>query len=134
MKHIPSYTEFINESADNVFVKQDGIRHAREIVTGLKAGDYELTQDVVAWVLDMQDKEESTTWIGKANVPNVKLNKKILKKGTRLSVSPFGQEVYLNGNKDNPIWLVNPILFSKNVIKDSFYDDLRKIVDVVKKK
>ena len=131
MKHIHTFEGFLNESATSIYIDQESIRAARGIVTGLKPGKYTLKQDVDAWVVDMKDKEESNTWIGKANVPRVKLSQEKLKKGTKLEVNAFGEEVYLNGNKDNPIWLVNPTLFSRPRIKDQFYEDLRKIVDLV---
>ena len=134
MKHIPTYEEFVNESSNNRYVDQEDIRKARGIVTGLKAGDYELTQDVDAWVLNMRDQEQSTQWIGSANVPRVKLDKETLKKGTVIKVNPFGEEAYLQGNKDKPIWLVDPTLFSRRRIKDSYYDDIRKIIEVTKRK
>jgi hypothetical protein len=134
MKHIPSFDEFLNEALDIQYVDQDDIRKARSIVTGLKAGNYELTTDVTAYVLYLKDQEQSNRWVGSANVPRVKLSKETLKKGTHLVVTPFGEEVLLNGNSENPIWLVNPTLFSGRRIKDSYYDDLRKIVDVTKRK
>jgi hypothetical protein len=123
--------KFLNEDSTSGYVDQEDIRAARKIVTGLKPGKYMLKQDVNAWVIDMKDQEESNTWIGKSNIPRVKLSQEKLKKGTKLEVNSFGEEVYLNGNKDNPIWLINPTLFSRSRIKDQFYEELRKIADLV---
>jgi hypothetical protein len=131
MKHIHTFEEFLNEASTSGYVDQDDISAARKIVTGLKPGKYTLKQDVNAWVIDMKDQEESNNWIGKSNIPRVKLSQEKLKKGTKLEVNSFGEEVYLNGNKDNPIWLINPTLFSRSRIKDQFYEELRKIADLV---
>ena len=136
MKHMHTFESFLNEAKDSEYVDQDRIRAARGIVTGLTPGKYKLTQDVEAWVVDMKDQEESTTWIGKSNVPRVKLEKVKLKKGTSLERTAFGEEVYLEGNKDNPVWLVDPRIFdphNRRGPKDAHYEELRKIAKIIEK-
>ena len=136
MKHIKTFESFLNEANSSDYVDQEDIRIARSIVTDLAPGKYKLTQDVEAWVVDMKDREESTSWIGKSNVPRVKINKVKLKKGTKLERNPFGQEVYLEGNKDNPIWLIDPTIFSARGLrkpKDVHYEELRKISKITEK-
>lgn len=136
MKTLLTFNEFLNEAKDSGYVDQEDIHAARGVVTGLTPGKYKLTQDVEAWVLDMKDQEESTTFIGKSNVPRMKLEKIKLKKGTRLERNAFGEEVYLEGNKDNPVWLVDPTIFASRgprKPKDSHYKELRKIVEITEK-
>jgi len=136
MKNLLTFEDFLNESKDSAYVDQDRIHRARSIVTGLASGKYKLTQDVEAWVVDMKDQEESTNWIGKSNVPRVKLEKIKLKKGTSLERTPFGEEVYLEGDKDNPVWLVDPRIFdphNRRRPKDADYEELRKIAEITEK-
>lgn len=136
MKHIKLFEDFVNEAKDSDYVDQEDIRAARSIVTGLTPGKYKLTQDIEAWVLDMKDREESNTFIGKSNVPRVKLEKVKLKKGTSLEINAFGEEVYLEGNKDKPVWLVDPTIFAARGLrkpKDSHYEELRKIAEITEK-
>lgn len=129
-----SLSKFLNESKSEQYVDQESIRDARKIVIDLKPGKYVLIQPVNAWVIDMNDKEESTTWIGKSNVPRVMLKNEILKKGTMILKTSFGEELYVEGNKDNPMWLVNPTIFSRySLVKGQHFDDVRNIVNVVEK-
>ena len=135
MKNIKTFESFLYEAKDSEYVNQDETFAARKIGSGLRPGEYKLTQDVEAWVLNTGDTQKSNSFIGTANVPKVKLEKVKLKKGTMVERSGHGEEVYLEGNREKPMWLVDPRIFDDHWgnIKDSDYEEVKKIATIVKR-
>lgn len=123
-----------NNIIEERYINQDDIINAGEVYINLREGEYILKKDTIAWVVDRKDQIEGNQWIGRANVPRVKLSKIKLSKGTKVSKSYYSHTVYLE-NSEKPVWLVDPTRFANpRRLNRTDYEELRSSWDKLVKK